>query len=159
MTEGLPTASKVPPPRSRSFFAGRGRLLVGAVLLLGALSYFAFAAFQGSAVYYLRVSELLEREQEVYGKTVRVTGKLVPESFTREPGSTLATFSVTDGVQQVRAQHIGVLPDLFFNEESDIMLEGRYSPNGVFTAENVMVKCPSKYASASEANGGSGSKR
>jgi cytochrome c-type biogenesis protein CcmE len=37
------------------------------------------------------------------------------------------------------------VPELFFNEHSDIVAEGTYDTDGVFHADNIMVKCPSKY--------------
>ena len=48
------------------------------------------------------------------------------------------------------AMHQGVLPDLFFNEHSEIILEGSYGTDGVFQSENVIVKCPSKYVALEE---------
>ena len=45
----------------------------------------------------------------------------------------------------VVALHQGVLPDLFFNDHSEIILEGSLGHDGVFTSQNVIVKCPSKY--------------
>ena len=38
-----------------------------------------------------------------------------------------------------------MLPELFFNEHSEVILEGNYTPEGVFQSHNVIVKCPSKY--------------
>jgi cytochrome c-type biogenesis protein CcmE len=48
------------------------------------------------------------------------------------------------------ARHDGVLPDLFFNEHSEIILEGVYIPGHDFQSENVIVKCPSKYVAVEE---------
>jgi len=117
------------------------------VLLISALTYFSYSAFQGSTVYYLTVSEVLNQADVSKGKTVRVSGKLLRESFQRESGSTIASFIIADDTQELMASYDGVLPDLFFNERSAIVLEGVYGPNQVFSAENVIVKCPSKYES------------
>ena len=46
------------------------------------------------------------------------------------------------------AIHDGVVPDLFFNEHSEIILEGSYPAKGVFESQTVIVKCPSKYIAA-----------
>ena len=45
----------------------------------------------------------------------------------------------------LRSVHDGVVPDLFFNEHSELILEGTYTPDGVFESENIIVRCPSKY--------------
>lgn len=139
-----------PAVESGGFLAHRGKLLVGLVVLAAALGYFAFTAFQGATVYYYTVSELTSLGPTPEGKMVRVSGKLVPASFAREGDSTLAHFELTDGSQMLPAIHNGVLPDLFFNEHSEIILEGRYTPGGVFQSQNVIVKCPSKYITAEQ---------
>ena len=72
-------------------------------------------------------------------------GKLVPDSFQRVDGTTLATFSVADQGEALPSVYDGVLPDLFFNPHSDIVLEGSFGDGGVFHTATVIVKCPSKY--------------
>ena len=84
-------------------------------------------------------------------KLVRVNGKLIEPSFIRPDGSTIANFELTDGARSVPATYDGVLPDLFFNVNSEIILEGSFGPDGVFTGQNVIVKCPSKYIELDEA--------
>jgi cytochrome c-type biogenesis protein CcmE len=42
------------------------------------------------------------------------------------------------------------LPDLFFNKNSEIILEGVHSPGESFQSYNVIVKCPSKYVAIEE---------
>ena len=132
--------------RPKSFLGGQGKLIIAMTLLVVALGYFAFTAFQGATVFYLTVGELLEGEGEV-GETIRVSGKLVQDSFHREGEGTLAKFNLTDGQSLLPSIHDGVLPDLFFNEHSEIVLQGYYSEDGVFQSQMVVVKCPSKYAS------------
>ncbi len=119
--------------------------MIGLVVLIGALGYFALMAFQSATVYYYTVGEMNRLGPTPEGRVVRVSGKLVPASFSREDGSTLARFMLTDGSENLIAVHNGVLPDLFFNEHSEVILEGRGTPRGVFESQNVIVKCPSKY--------------
>ena len=133
-------------------FAGKWKALIGFLVLMGALGYFAFMAFQSATVYYFTVSEMNDEGTTPQGRVVRVSGTLIPSSFFREDGSTIANFVLTDGSQNLSAAHNGVLPDLFFNEHSEIILEGTYTPGGVFQSQNVIVKCPSKYIAADEEN-------
>ena len=128
------------------WFSGRVKLAIGAAVVLVALGYFAFMAFQSATVYYYTVGEIQDRGPTAAGETVRVSGKLMDGSFSRDPDSTLARFALTDGGTELSATHDGVLPELFFNEHSEIILEGSYTPEGVFQSHNVIVKCPSKYA-------------
>ena len=125
-------------------------MLVALVVLLGAFGYLAVMAFQSATVYYYTVGELQEIGPTPDGKMVRVSGKLVEESFVREDVSTLAHFSLSDGSEALQATHVGILPELFFNEHSEIILEGSYGSDGVFASRNVIVKCPSKYIAVEE---------
>lgn len=136
----------------------RTRLLIlGAVIAL-AVAYMVYAAFPGNTLFFVTVSEFLDDPNLRDGQTLRVAGALAPDTFRREDGSTLSRFSLGDkqldvpgiapGSPQLEASYVGVLPDLFFNPHSEIILEGHYDGSeGVFAADNILVKCPSKYQS------------
>ena len=127
------------------------KFVIAAVVLLGALGYLGFTAFQSATVYSYTVSELTSMGPTPEGKLIRVNGSLVEDSFVRPDGSTIAHFTLTDkegGTEAVAAHYDGVLPDLFFNPHSEIILEGSYGADGVFASQNVLVKCPSKYIEA-----------
>jgi cytochrome c-type biogenesis protein CcmE len=130
--------------------SNRGKLLIAFVVLIGAFGYLGFIAFQSATVYYYTVGELQDLGPTPEGRMVRVNGKLVEDSFERIDTSTLARFSLTDGSDTLSAAHDGILPNLFFNEHSEIILEGSYGQDGVFQSHNVIVKCPSKYVAAEE---------
>ena len=146
-----------PPPgpiEEGSFIAAhRAKLLIGAAVVIGALAYLAFMAFQSATVYYYTVGEAHSLGPTEDGRLLRVSGKLMPSSFERADGSATAQFELTDGAQTLRAIHEGVLPDLFFNDHSEIILEGSFDDQMVFHSENVIVKCPSKYVAVQEETG------
>ena len=130
--------------------------LVILVLVVGlALGYMVYAAFPGNALYFMSVSEFMNREEAQDGRIVRVSGKLVDGSFHREGTSTLARFQLVDeniadqntevSTGKLTASYVGVVPDLFFNPHSEIILEGSVGEDHVFLANNILVKCPSKY--------------
>ena len=108
------------------------KFLISIIILVSAFSYLAIIAFQSATVYSYTVSELKVASIQDNGSLIRVTGKLLPESYVRLNDSPIAEFMLTDGVENVEAMHSGVLPDLFFNERSEIILEGTYSVSGVF---------------------------
>lgn len=136
----------------QSHFLNRNkvRIFLASLVLVGALIYFSVITFQSAMVYYYTVSEIQEEPATLPGRMVRVSGKLVPESFNRTQGSTVAFFELTDGENVLIAQHDGIIPDLFFNEHSEIILEGSHNPTDNFTSHNVIVKCPSKYVAMEE---------
>ena len=138
------TATETTQRSPQGLFAGQLKLYIAVALLALAVGFFAFMSFQGAAVYYVTVDELLAGRPQT-GETVRVSGKLVPDSFRRESQGTLARFTLAGGGSTLPATYDGIVPELFFDEQSDIVLEGRYDAGGVFQAKQVIVKCPSKY--------------
>ena len=130
----------------------RTRLVILLSVVALALGYMVYAAFPGNALYFLSVSEFMSKTDVRDGRIVRVSGKLVEGSFHREGGSTLSRFRLADsesgpGNQHLTASYVGVLPDLFFNPHSEIILQGSYGGDQVFETDTVLVKCPSKYRS------------
>ena len=123
------------------------------LLVVGlALGYMVYAAFPGNALYFMSVTEFMAKEEAQDGRIVRVSGKLVEGSFIRENNSTTTNFRLVDegaglAGQNLLASYVGVLPDLFFNPHSEIILQGSYGAGQVFQADTIFVKCPSKYVS------------
>lgn len=150
MPETVSPLQEISDPTEGAINANRAKLLIALVVLVGALGYFGFIAFEGATVYYYTVGEMNEVGPTPAGKAIRVSGKLVPETFYRAEGSTTAEFALTDGNMNMSATHQGVLPSLFFNDHSEIILEGTYGPDGTFASENVIVKCPSKYSAVED---------
>ena len=129
-------------------------VILGLVVALS-VGYMVYAAFPGNALYFLTVSEFMAKDSAQDGRMVRVAGELVEGSFRRVEDSTLSSFRLTDkdGVaprEHLPASYVGVLPDLFFNPHSEIILEGSYGPGQIFQVDNVLVKCPSKYQSLTQ---------
>ncbi len=135
-------------PRSASVLTSGRKLAIVAAIMLAAFGYFSYTAFESAQSFYLTVDELVELGPSGADQSVQVKGKLVEDSFAREGGtSTLAHFLLHENGAQVDATYDGVLPDLFFNPHSEIVLGGTYEDGGLFVADRVYVKCPSKYQS------------
>lgn len=117
-----------------------------------AVGFMIYSAFPGNVRYYLEVDEFLSDAEYQDGQVLRVSGKLSPDSFYREGDGTQAYFRLVDKADNgsgstLPAAYDGVMPDLFFNPHSEIILEGSYGSAGVFQADQILVKCPSKYQS------------
>ena len=130
--------------------SNRTRFLVLSAVVVLALGYMIYAAFPGNALYFLTVSEFNSQSDVQDGRLLRISGKLVEGTFGRDGNSIDSIFQITDtegdassGV--LLASYTGVLPDLFFNPHSELILEGSYGTNRIFHADAILVKCPSKY--------------
>lgn len=133
----------------------RTRFVVLAAVVSLALGYMIYAAFPGNALYFLTVGELINKTEVHDGRTLRVSGKLVADSFQRDGRSTISRFQLRDenvesGREHLSATYVGVVPDLFFNPHSEVILEGSYGQDQVFRTDSILVKCPSKYQSIQE---------
>ena len=133
----------------------RTRFLILAVVVSLALGYMIYAAFPGNALYFLTVGELINKTDVHDGRTLRVSGKLVADSFQREGRSTVSHLQLRDENAESSGKHlsatfVGVLPDLFFNPHSEVILEGSYGQDQIFQTDSILVKCPSKYQSLQE---------
>lgn len=127
------------------------RLALAAVLFAGALAYFAFLAFRSATVYYLTVGELEARGPTVEGRLVRVAGRLVPGSFARGEDPLDVKFQLRDeDGKALPVAYRGEVGQIFFNEHSEIILEGRYTDHRIFDTDTLIVKCPSKYIALEE---------
>ena len=138
-------------PRSGgSLINNKTRLAVVLAVMLLSLGYLLYVALGANARYYLTISEFLEDDSNMAGRPVRVVGTLAPESHVIPQGTLDHSFALIEGGSRLGAFYSGVLPDLFENPHSEIVLEGRYQ-GGAFHAESVIVKCPSKYEAENRA--------
>ena len=134
----------------------RVRFIIVAAVVVLALGYMIYAAFPGNTLFFLTVSEFTGSAEAQDGRVLKVSGKLVDGTFDRADGSLVSSFQLTDkdeataGESRLLASYSGVLPDLFFNPHSEIILQGSYGADEVFHADDILVKCPSKYRALEE---------
>lgn len=125
--------------------------MLATLLFAGALAYFAFLAFRSATVYYLTVGELEAQGPTESGRLVRVAGKLVQGSFVRGDDPLDVNFDLRDELGNLLpVTYRGEVGQIFFNEYSEIILEGKYTGRRVFETETLIVKCPSKYIALEE---------
>jgi len=130
----------------------RAKLAFALVLVAAALAYFAFTAFEGATVNYLSVAQAITESPTPADRQVGVSGKLVQDSYVREADGLTAHFSLKDedGVDQIQITYRGEIGQVFFNDHSEIILQGQKLVDGSFTADNLTVRCPSKYLTEAE---------
>ena len=124
-----------------------------AVIVISLLALVAYSS-EKMSLYYLTVPELEARETEFADTRFKLAGKVVPGSIIRRDGNRTVEFEIRDPSDENTApntrtiRYSGVLPDTF-RDGADVVLEGAMGPNGIFAAETMLAKCPSKYESQS----------
>ena len=127
------------PPRRRF------KYFVGGAVILGAVIYLLLTAARGATTYYLTVSEL--KTQGPSTRIVRVSGNVVAGSIAWSPRDLLLEFEIADTSGRMPATYHGSRPDMF-RDDAEVVLEGKYTAEGRFQAQKMLLKCPSKYEEA-----------
>ncbi len=143
-------ASRTTRPTSRSR-VGAVKLFAGGLVILAAIAYVTFSSFQSNAVYYYTLQEFRTQQSSLAGRNVQVNGPLDKTSIQIDQKNLILKFSLKDGNVVLPVVYHGVAPDTFTTGES-VVVEGQMDANGVFQANNILVKCPSKYESQTPTN-------
>lgn len=124
------------------------KFIIAGIVIVAAMAFLAVSSFQGNAMYYLTVPELQAQAKAegaaFYDRMVRVSGPLHKESIDWNPKTMTLKFHINDGNAMFPVVYIGPVPDTLQNGET-VVVEGKYTRDGVFNASNILVKCPSKY--------------
>src|SRR5690242_5082051 len=127
-------------------------LAVGLVIVIAAVTI-VVVAMQGSSVYYITLAEFNSKQATFAqpDKEVRVAGKVLTGSIAKDPttGATIFTaFDTVNKSQTMKVEYDKIPPDTF-KDEADVVVTGTFA-NGVFKANEMLAKCPSKYSSQAE---------
>jgi len=89
---------------------------------------------------YTSVSDL--KTDNTQNKNVQLYGQVILDTIFFNNDSGITTFDITDGNQSISVTHKGMINNL--EHSTEVVAIGEYN-NGLFQAEEVLVKCPSKY--------------
>jgi cytochrome c-type biogenesis protein CcmE len=119
------------------------KYLLGVLILVPAIGYLIFLSFSSSVSYYVTVSEFFSRGTELYDTTVRVAGT-ISEPIDWNAEAIELGFTITEGGRNMAVIYHGTRPS-GFKPGSSILVEGKYGPEDIFKASQIILKCPSKY--------------
>lgn len=150
----------------------RIKFILGGVLILAAVVYLIVSSTQASAQYFMTVDELNAKGADIVGKNVRVSGAILGDSIEYNPQTLDLKFTVAHvtgdnseieaqgGLAEVLHQAVGdpsrskltviyngAKPDLMRHEAQAIMT-GKMGEDGIFYADELLLKCPTKYEEA-----------
>jgi cytochrome c-type biogenesis protein CcmE len=152
--------------------AGRIKFIFGGVLILAAVIYLIVSSSQANAQYFMTVDELRANPADNFNRSLRVSGAVLGDTIQYDSQTLRLSFEVAHvpgdnkeiealgGLAEVLHQatvdpnrarmpvvYIGVKPDLLRNEAQAIMT-GKLGEDGIFYAEELLLKCPTKYEEA-----------
>lgn len=147
----------------------RTKFIVGGVMILAAVIYLIVSSTSANAQYFVTIHELNTQATTLSARDVRVSGAVIGDSIQYNPDTLTLRFVVADmpgdmdeiekqgglakvlhdavsdpNRSQLEVVYTGPKPDLLQNEAQAIMT-GRLGEDGVFTAEELLLKCPTRY--------------
>ena len=151
---------------------GRSKFIIGGLLILAAVVYLIFSSTQQAAEYFMTVDEIKAQGSSVTDRNLRLSGAVIGDSIQYDPQTLTLTFDVAhvpgDNAEiealgglatvlhaavidptraRIKIVYVGPMPDLLRNEAQAIMT-GHLGADGIFYAEELLLKCPTKYEEA-----------
>lgn len=166
MTEATRTA---PPP---SAAGSRAKFWIGGLLVIAAVVYLIASSTSAAAQYYLTIDELRARATNLGDRQVKISGAVDGATISYDAQTLTLRFTianvpgdmdeieragglaealhraVTDpGASRLEVVYIGPKPDLL-RHEAQAIVTGRLGDDGVFYADELLLKCPTRYEEA-----------
>ena len=152
--------------------AGRAKFFIGGLLILAAVVYLIASSTQANAEYFLTVDEVRAQQSDLVGRNLRLSGAVLGDTIQYNPDTLDLTFeiahlpgdnadietqgglaealhtAVSDPTRnRLTIVYNGPMPDLLQNEAQAIVT-GKLGSDGIFYAEELLLKCPTKYEQA-----------
>ncbi len=122
----------------------RLKIIVVSSIVLSIIGYLTYTGIRDTMAYYLTVSELLAKGPSGENVGLRVAGEVIPDSVQWNPKDLKLSFRIRDGESSLHVDYQGVVPDSF-KPGKEVIVEGKYTAEGLFRAATIMPTCPSKY--------------
>lgn len=151
---------------------GRAKFIVGGILILAAIIYLIFSSTKANAEYFMTVDELHAKSTSIVGQSLRISGAVVGSTIQYNPGTNNLTFDIAnvpgdnasidaqgglakvlhDAVTDPTRKRLSIIyngpkPDLM-RDEAQAIITGHLGEDGVFHADELLLKCPTKYEQA-----------
>ncbi len=150
----------------------KSKFILGGLLILAAVVYLIASSTQASAEYFMTVDELKADGSEAIGKSLRASGAIIGDTIQYDPETLTLEFeiahvpgdnaeieaqgglafvlhqAVTDPTRErIQVVFVGPKPDLL-RDEAQAIMTGHLGEDGIFYADELLLKCPTKYEEA-----------
>ena len=150
----------------------RSKFIVGGLMILAAVVYLIASSTQASAEYFMTIDEVNQQKTEITGKSLRISGAVIGDTINYDPDTLTITFEVAhvpgdndeieangglaqalhDAVKdptrsRLSVNYSGPIPDLL-QDEAQAIMTGYIDSDGIFYADELLLKCPTKYEEA-----------
>lgn len=138
MTQALESTRAIPADLAQ-------RRSAGGLVLLGVVVFLMVQATVSTGAYYMTVSEVRQEAAALVGERVRVSGQVVVGSEEWNAQEVTLRFRIQDeSGAQLPVVFFGPRPDNF-QRAAEAIAEGTLLADGSFQANDLLLKCPSRY--------------
>lgn len=124
------------------------KYFIGIVIILGAFGALVYQGLNRSMMAYVNVSELEHRKMYTRNETLQITGIVQPGSVEMASSTENISFVLQDLQKPeyyLKVTYQGIIPDNF-KPGLQVVVQGIWDENQkIMKAEQIFVKCPSKY--------------
>lgn len=128
------------------------KYLLGLALIAAAVVFLIVTSMSANAQYFYTIEELRAKGQSLVDQNVRVSGAVINSSvkFDVRDNQPFLEFQIADADKvdtqaPLRIVYNGPKPDLINEPHAQAIVEGHLGSDGNFHADNLLLKCPSRY--------------
>ncbi len=121
-------------------------IVVGLIVAAIGVTFIVLDGFE-SETYFYTVDQAVAKGTDIVGETVRVKGVVEPGTIVGEDGELRRTFRVMENGKSLTVTYDKAMPDTF-DENMEVVVQGEVQDDLSITADEVLVKCPSRYEGA-----------
>ena len=148
------------------------KFVIGGFLILGAVVFLIWTSTVSASEYFYTVDEVNAKGDDVLNRNLRLSGAVIGETIYYDAETLTLTFEIAhvpgdqailedegglaEALHQavmdpsrarIKIQYEGVMPDLL-RHEAQAIVTGQLGEDGVFHANELLLKCPTKYEEA-----------
>ena len=112
------------------------------LVLVLALIFFFLRSLEENLVYFLSPTEINNKENIFFNKTIRIGGLVKKNSIIKKNNS--INFIITDLNNEIIVSYSGSIPNLF-SEEKGVVAEGKLQDKKYFIAKKILAKHDENY--------------
>jgi cytochrome c-type biogenesis protein CcmE len=147
----------------------RVKFLIGGGLIVAAIVYLIASSTQAAAQYYLTIDELALRGDSVLGRDLKISGAVDGDTIEYDAQTLTLRFTIANvpadlaeieaagglaealhqavidpAARRLEVVYVGPRPDLL-RDEAQAIVTGQLGEDGVFYADELLLKCPTRY--------------
>ena len=125
----------------------RSKFIIGALVITTSVGFLMASGVKETGVYFVTPVELAEKvaaDSSLHDVGIRMGARVVSGTIRRDMATNTVFFDVTDGSFTYPVVYRGLPPDTF-DDDADVVVEGRLARDGVFHATSLLAKCGSRY--------------